>query len=501
MNKWWWPVLAVVVVVVVSLTTWLVVKAVEDDGDTDSADPGPDRSTDETSQSARPSGPTGDVDDPELDLAVSEPREDSYYSYVGNDVVDSLHYDLQLSWDAEAGELAGTATITFRAAQDADEIPLDLGETLEVSEVTLDGQSAEWKHEGKDLAVKSGIEADERYLLTIAYAGQPEPVEAPSRRADLQTVGATVDPAGGLWTLQEPYGAFTWYPVNDQPADKALYDFTITAPDDMVGVANGVLESREDVDGTTVTEFHLDSPASSYLTTLAIGDYDLEEDQTDSGIPLYYWAPTGDDNAMQRLRDTKAAIEWIEDRVGPYPFSSGGGVVIDAISAIETQTLVTYGNDDYALSAPVIVHELVHQWFGNRVSPEDWSDVWLNEGITMYLQAVWEDDAEGTDLDGTIESWRAADPGLRAASGPPGDYDPEAFGDSNIYTSPAVMWHDLRGEIGDKSFWALATKWAERPDRNASRQELFDFLEEETGLELTDWLTQWIEGDTAPDPL
>ena len=30
--------------------------------------------------------------------------------------------------------------------------------------------------------------------------------------------------------MQEPYGAYTWYPVNDQPADKALYDFTISAP-------------------------------------------------------------------------------------------------------------------------------------------------------------------------------------------------------------------------------------------------------------------------------
>ena len=39
--------------------------------------------------------------------------------------------------------------------------------------------------------------------------------------------------------MQEPYGAFTWYPVNDQPADKAFYDISVTVPSPWVGVANG----------------------------------------------------------------------------------------------------------------------------------------------------------------------------------------------------------------------------------------------------------------------
>src|SRR3546814_9204213 len=72
--------------------------------------------------------------------------------------------------------------------------------------------------------------------------------------------------------MQEPHGAFTWYPVNDQPADKAFYDFTITTPSPRVGVANGQLASRTAVDSDTVTEWHLDSAASSYLITIAIAD-------------------------------------------------------------------------------------------------------------------------------------------------------------------------------------------------------------------------------------
>ena len=52
--------------------------------------------------------------------------------------------------------------------------------------------------------------------------------------------------------MQEPYGAFTWYPVNDQPSDKALYDISVTAPAPYTGVANGVLvDQTQDGDLTT----------------------------------------------------------------------------------------------------------------------------------------------------------------------------------------------------------------------------------------------------------
>ena len=41
--------------------------------------------------------------------------------------------------------------------------------------------------------------------------------------------------------MQEPYGAYTWYAVNDQPSDKAFYDITVTVPAPWSGIANGVM--------------------------------------------------------------------------------------------------------------------------------------------------------------------------------------------------------------------------------------------------------------------
>jgi aminopeptidase N len=434
------------------------------------------------------------------EAALSTPVEDSVYPNVGDPGVDALHYDLDLAWDRESRTLDGTATVSFRSTRTSPQFRLDLGESLAIGAVTMDGAEVPAEHNGKDLVVTAPVVANARYVLTVEYSGSPEPVEAPSTRSDVENVGFTVTPEGEVWTMQSPYGAFTWYPVNDQPSDKALYDFTITAPADWVGVANGELEGRSVRDGTTITEWHLGDPTSSYLVTIAIGDFVMTEDETTSGVPITYWTPRGDSAAVDAMRVTPDAIEWIEQKLGPYPFSTLGSVVVDSASAMETQTMVTYGNTFYTLSEQVVVHELVHQWYGDIVSPSDWRDVWMNEGMTLYLaEGVWNAETNNLDLDVVMDDFAAREKGMRADAGPPGDYDPRMFGDGNIYYGPAVMWHELRLEIGEEKFWAMVRAWpTEHAEGNPTREQYLDWIEEETGEELTAFFDAWLMGETSP---
>lgn len=439
--------------------------------------------------------------EPDLDLALSTPVEDSVYPAVGDPRVDALHYDLDLAWDPESEHLTAQAVITFRAARTAPRFQLDLGAPLTAGRVTLDGEPIGFARRGKDLVLRAPIEADRRYELSLDYVGTPEPAPAPTTRRDFSTTGFTITPTGEVWTMQEPYGAYTWYPVNDQPSDKALYDISVHAPAPWTGISNGHLtELTTDGDGTT-TSWQLTEPASSYLVTLAIGDYAHSSNTTEGGLRVDYWTPRGMTRPLEELQRAAATIDWIETKLGDYPFDSLGLVVTDSMSAMETQTMVTLGNNDYVLSPQVVAHELVHQWYGDQVSPSDWRDVWLNEGMTMLMQWIYQDEHEILSLRESLQNGRATDQQLRDDYGPPGAYDPRQFGSTNIYVTPGLMWNELREALGDEEFLRIARSWLAAHDgTSVSREQVYEHWERETGRELSAFFDRWITGRRTPAP-
>lgn len=462
----------------------------------------PDTRTTEATAVAAPESGTDEVDpeDTRLDVAESEPQEDSVYPEVGDPGVDALHYQLDLAWTPDTRTLDAVETLTFRATGDADEFQLDLGAALTVSSLEVDGEAADFREDGKDLVVSSPVTADERYTVEIAYSGTPKPVAAPTTRSDFQTVGWTITDSGAAWTMQEPFGAYSWYAVNDHPSDKALYDFTISTPAPWVGVANGELTSREEVDGNTVTVWHLEEPAASYLVTTAIGKFKMTRDRSDSGVPITYWTPRGDPAAARQVRSAGDELDWIEDRLGPYPFSTLGVVVVDSQSGMETQTMITLGNTSYTLSPEVMVHEMVHQWYGNQVTPSDWRDMWMNEGMTMYLQAMWESERYNVGLQVILDDWADFAQETRDQSGPPAAYDPVAFGEGNVYYLPALMWDQVRDRLGDDTFWELARAWPQENDNgNSSYDEITAWWSERSGEDLQPLFDDWLLGEDTPE--
>ena len=209
------------------------------------AAPSQDTASSDKASSDSASEPADGVVDLDLEAAAGDPLEDSVYPDVGDPSVDALHYDLDVTWDPEARTLTGEEELTFRSTGDADHVQLDLIPQLEVSAVEVDGEDAEFEHERKNLVVSGDFVEGDQYELSIDYSGTPQPVEAPTTRADFSTTGFTVTEDGSAWTMQEPYGAYSWFAVNDQPSDKAFYDFTLRVPAPWTGIANGVMTSRE----------------------------------------------------------------------------------------------------------------------------------------------------------------------------------------------------------------------------------------------------------------
>ncbi|MGH3360557.1 MAG: M1 family metallopeptidase, partial [Nocardioidaceae bacterium] len=421
----------------------------------------------------------------------------------GEPYFDALHYDLVLDWSPSTAELTGTTTLTFRVTEDRDDVQLDFGEPLEVTSASLDDKRIDTTERGEDLVLDTGpIEAESQHTLTIAYAGTPEPVASSSSRPDMPTVGWTTESDGSVWTMQEPWGAYTWYPVNDHPSDKAYYTATVTAQDAMTPVFNGQLEGSERDGRSVTTAWTLDEPAASYLTTIAIGDYTPTEAEGPGGLPLTYWTRPDDDHLLPLLEESPRVLAWLEEQLGPYPFDSGGVVMVPSMSGMETQTLVTLGaavrppTDEYLA---VLAHEYAHQWLGDTVTPDNWKDLWLNEGLTMYIEALWGDHEGVRSYESQIREWAAVDEANRTTYGPPGEYEKGEFASVNVYLSGAVMLDRIRQEVGDDVFADALRSWPQ-DHRNGSvdRTDFIEHMSDATGTDLGPFVDEWLTSKTMP---
>jgi aminopeptidase N len=144
------------------------------------------------------------------------------------------------------------------------------------------------------------------------------------------------------------------------------------------------------------------------------------------------------------------------------------------------------------------VHEMAHQWYGDEVTPDDWRDVWMNEGMAMYLQGCWQAEADGRPVDAVMDEYATLEAADRAKSGPPAAYDPTQFAAGNVYFGPALMWHELRKRIGDTAFWKVVRDWpAHVNDRSATREEYVDWLVHRTHVDRS-FFDSWLLDPTTP---
>jgi aminopeptidase N len=461
-----------------------------------------DGQTDEPTAVSPPEAPTAEAppDPARLRAARSRPVDDPYYPEQGEPYLDALHYGLALDWSAPTRRLTGTTTITFEVTERRSEVQLDLAAELRVTGATLDGAEVSSRAVGDDLVVETGdLTAREPHMLELAYVGTPQPTTFPGTREDIPGLGWTIETDGSVWTMQEPFGAFTWYPVNDHPSDKAFYDATIRTDAGLTSVFNGMLERESTSGDTTIRRWHLPQPAASYLVTIAIGEYAATKANGPAGLPITYW--TESRRLPGQLAESPQMLRWLVDLLGPYPFDTVGAVVVPAASAMETQTMVTLGQgvlQNYEYGRTVVLHEYAHQWLGDAVTPDSWPDLWLNEGLTMYVQLLWEDSVGVSDVDATIAEWARRDNADRDTYGPPGAYNEDEWGSINVYFSGAVMLHRIRAHVGNEAFFSALRAWAQGRPGSVNRGDFIGRWSAATEVDLGPFVSRWLSSPTTP---
>lgn len=200
-------------------------------------------------------------------------------------------------------------------------------------------------------------------------------------------------------------------------------------------------------------------------------------------------------------------IGFLGDNFGPYPFSTGGGIVDDVQGlgfALETQTRPIYARDfftDPQSSDTVVVHEIAHQWYGDNVALARWQHIWLNEGFASYAEWLWsEKEGLGTAQE-VFGFWDQAippdDPFWSVVIGDPG---PDQLFDFSVYIRGAMTLHTLRLTVGDEAFFDIMKTWAAtNAGGNVTTDEFIALAESISGQDLGSLFETWLFTSGKPD--
>ncbi len=480
---------------------------------------------------------------------------DDYYPLDGNGGYDVQRYSLDLTYDPATDVLSGTATITAVATQNLSTFNLDFDtrdvdgtDSLTISGITVDGTAADWSLATTQISADTGqpqapgstdadatpprteltvipvagITTGSTITTAVTYSGVPIEVY------DAFGPAGVFESPDGAVIVGQPRVAATWFPSNDHPSDKATFSTRMTVPTGLQVIGNGRFVGATTSGASTTWDWEMDSPMATYLATATIGDYQIT-DSTAEGI-TYYNAIDRDlftrvaDGGGATVGDVATAvfgtepqvIDFLENSFGPYPFTEAGGIAIGEVDptnpdpdqrdlpyALENQTRPIYPAWAFPADADasVVVHELAHQWYGDSVAMERWSDIWLNEGFATYAEWLWAEDQGGPSTQDQFLAYYANPPGpdapfwatIVADPGPAGIFD------TAVYARGAMTLQALRNEVGDPAFFAIIQGWAaDNAGGNGSTAEFEEYAASVAGTDLTAFFEEWLHTGSKP---
>ncbi|MBA8827134.1 aminopeptidase N [Saccharopolyspora lacisalsi] len=425
---------------------------------------------------------------------------DEYFPHAGNGGYDVSHYDIRVRYQPETDHLRGTTTIVAEPTKELTTFNLDFA--LGVESVRVNGERAEFTREsGSEVTVNPAGTLAEGSLATfvVEYSGTPSKVEVDGENPWIRT-------DDGALAVGQPQVAEWWFPSSDHPSDKATFDISATVPNGTEVLANGMNTGRSELAGWTTWKWRMTEPSATYLAFMAVGQYEVNGKVGDSFVTAY-----GDDlgrfegAAKASIERTPEVVDFLSGLVGEYPFHHQGGVVSDDTDmgfALETQTRPVYSPLFFqrGSNVSVVVHENAHQWFGDSIAVEEWSEIWINEGFATYAEWMWSE-AQGTstaqELFDHYYSAYPADHEIWQVT--PGDPGVENLFHASVYDRGAMTLHALRNRIGDQALFDTVRTWVEQQrGGNAAVDEFIALAERTSGQQLDEFFDAWLFSKGKP---
>jgi aminopeptidase N len=426
---------------------------------------------------------------------------------------DLLSYHLDIRVDPEKQYIGGKNSIRFKMLQDGTRIQLDLHPALAVDKILLGTTQLTYVRDSGAVFVdfQETLRAGQEYAIDFYYSGHP----LQTARFGGFTFGK--DPAGHPWiyTACEDIGASVWWPNKDQWRDEVQnMQISVAIPNGLVDVSNGKFVGKTDLgDGYTRWDWLVQYPINNYDVSLNIGNYVHFSDQL-GDLPLdFYVLPEDLDKAKKQFVQAKGMIEAYQHYFGEYPFPKDGYKLVEVpYSGMEHQSAVTYGNHftngylgrdwtGVGVSPKfdfIIIHESGHEWFGNSVSAADRSDMWIHEGWTTYLEALYVEYTFGHEdaikyVNGYKPKVQNREPIIAErgiAATPPQD----------MYFKGALFLNTLRSVVNDDARWfALIHDFYQHfKYQNIMTEDVVAYFNQQTGMNLTPLFDQYLRHTAIP---
>jgi aminopeptidase N len=368
---------------------------------------------------------------------------------------------------------------------------------------------------------------NENYTLYIDYTSKPNLLKSKGSAAINDAKGLYfINPDGKdkekpiqVWTQGESESSSAWFPTIDKPNQKTTDEIIMTVPAKYVTLSNGRLASQKlNGDGTRTDTWKMELPHAPYLFMMAVGDFKIYKDQWRGKEVSYYLEPKYAPYAKDIFGYTPEVMEFYSKTLGvDYPWNKYAQIVVrDYVSgAMENTTATLHGVQVQATKRELIdgrpesetdiVHELFHQWFGDYVTTESWSNLTVNESFADFSEALWMEHKHGKDAGdahayGNMAQY-LADPDAKTKNLVRFHYaDKEDVFDVVTYQKGGQILNMLRNYLGDAAFFkGLNIYLKQNAFGNGEAQQLRLALEQASGLDLNWFFNQWYYSPGHPE--
>lgn len=442
--------------------------------------------------------------------ATAQGAGERLYPNLGSSEYDVRSYDVAYGYKPGTTLMGSSVDIVARAQQRLSSFSLD-AVAKQVDKVTVNGLPAEYKLDNTQeklvitpkLALLDGLPFRVRIAFVADRSLQPKAPDFPEQDHFEHWIPAD----DGFALLGQPDRSHLFFPMNDIPSDKAVVTFRVTVPSDLQAVAGGTLRSKRTVGGRTTYVYTTRDPIPTDIAQLAVGHLTEIRSRGPHGLPVRSYVDTPKAAAAKtRVGLIPEQLRWVEEQLGSrYPFETYGvlGIRGETNVALESATLSMFAADYLAdpstQGVAVMVHELVHQYFGDAVSVRSWDDMWLSEGHASYYGGLYASTNGGPSFEDFIHRAYEFDLDNRPQYGPPGRPADtlDVLGGTNA--GGAVMLYGLNKLVGPKTFRQIEHTFFERyRNKSATTQDYIDVANQVSGKDLTAYINAWIYAKTTP---